>query len=608
MLGIADVAILALMTVGLLRVRVALALAAAVSGFEVLRALRLLEGRHRARLLAFMTVSVALALMGDLWRSDLSAYQEAMALVPVLLAWPFVLALALSPGEGRSRTLELPRSVPLLLVGSAGLWIAGVVATGGVRPWVLDEVLYLMQARRALNPPFMWPIDPNLAPFFQLQLSYVTGGYFNGQYPPAWPMLLGLSPDGLRVGLLLLLHLWLVAATYAFGRIVDRPGTGYLAAILVATSGFELYQSMSFFPHVFAAALILTSGVSLLLGARVRGVRRLGLWAAAGFLQACAFAARPLTALALGLALAVFVLLDGRVTSRRVASMLGALVVGGAGPIAYLMWYNHVTTGGFLRFGYTLANNGLQALGFGIRGFIIYKGEGLPSEHAVSFGPGRAVEQLVTTIQDVVAMFWPGALAVPLLFLARYLGVRPRWRSVLPFLLLPAAYFFYFYQADRYEFSLLPFAMVGTAWLVARLSRERRTVAIAIGTLLVGTNLVDAAGVLMVRQRAASHREPFFEAVESVRGGHPKVLVFVQDTSPGYTEPILQALYRYNLEGSFHGDVVVARDLGAADRALVQAYPGYYPVRLSLVRDEGIRDPWQMRPRVTPLGKAKTTG
>jgi len=287
-----------------------------------------------------------------------------------------------------------------------------------------------------------------------------------------------------------------------------------------------------------------------------------------------------------------------------VISLAGALAIGAALPMAYLMWYNKLTTGGFLRFGYDVANRGFQALGFGLRGFVMYKGHGLPVERVARFGAGTAIQQSLVTVQGGLARFWPSGLALPVLFLARFLRVRVPWRYALPFALLPVAYFFYFFQSGRYVFELLPFAMVGTAWLVFRISERSTALAAALAAVILCTNLVDTAAFLAGRHDYERARAPFYQAIESAQHAHSKVLVFVNDTSPGFTEPILQALYAYNLDGPFSGDVVVARDIGAADTLLVQEYPGYFPVRMALEPDRRTEDPWRWRPRITRLSEA----
>jgi len=45
----------------------------------------------------------------------------------------------------------------------------------------------------------------------------------------------------------------------------------------------------------------------------------------------------------------------------------------------------------------------------------------------------------------------------------------------------------------------------------------------------------------------------------------------------------------------------VARDIGAADTVLADEYPGYFPVRLTLVPDGSTDDPWRWQPRITHL-------
>ncbi|MGH7670038.1 MAG: hypothetical protein ACRENQ_11160, partial [Gemmatimonadaceae bacterium] len=198
-----------------------------------------------------------------------------------------------------------------------------------------------------------------------------------------------------------------------------------------------------------------------------------------------------------------------------------------------------------------------------------------------TFGMHQAVVHSARGLRQMLAVFWPASLVLPLLFLVRHVGERVQWRLVAPFALLPAAYFFYFYAGVRFLFELLPIAMVGTAWLVVRLSHRRPAAAVAVGTLMLVSTVVAIPPWMTPRANLARMYDPAFHAIDRQRTQHGRVLVFVRDLSPDPTRPFFTAMYALNLEGAFHGRVVVARDLGESDSTLIARYPGYLPLLLT---------------------------
>ena len=588
-MGAAAIGATPLLTGGWLDLRSALLLSILLFVIQFARAAQCVNRWELGRLLAYAGGSVALIVACVAVGERLSTYAVAWPLVRLMLAWAFVLTLVPPAYEGRGVRFRAPVHVGLLVVAAAVVWLVIAHATGGIRPYIIDEVLYLLQAQHAWHPPFMQPLDPHLARFFALQQAYMRDGYLNGQYPPGWPLVLAWFPGAIGHWVLLVgLHLALIVATYVLGRMVASRGTGLLAAVLVAISGMELFYSMSFFGEVFTATLLMT-GAALLIGGLRAAHRRtqIALWGAAGLLAGWAAATRPLTGVALWPAMLLFAWFLEHPPRDRLIPAGMAMLAGAALPMAYLLWYNTLTTGSPLRFGYEIAERGFHALGFGTRGFVRYGMSGRPSLDVSPFGVHEAAVDTARGIRRMLAVFWPASMVLPLAFLAGQLGARVRWRLVLPFALLPAAYFFYFYADFRFLFELMPLAMVGTAWLLVRVADRRPAAAMAVGALMFVSSVGGVGLWMATRASRARPYAPILQAIDRARAQHGRVLVFVRDVSPDVTKSFFTAIYAENLQGAFHGPVVVARDLGASDSALIARYPGYVPFLLT----NGPREP-----------------
>ncbi len=582
-MGAAAIAAAPLLNGSWLDLRTALLISTLLFALQLARAVPYLHRRERGRLLGYVGGSLALVVASVAVGERLSVYAVAWPLLRLVLAWAFVLTLVPSAYEGRGPRFRAPAHVALLAIVAAVVWLVVARATGGLRPYIIDEVLYLLQAQHAWHPPFMQPLDPHLARFFTLQQAYLRDGYLNGQYPPGWPMVLAWFPGTIGHWVLLVaLHVALVVATYVFGRMVASRGTGLLAAVLVAISGLELFYSMTFFSEVFTATLLTTAGALLFGGLRSAHRRtQIACWGAAGLLAGWAVATRPLTGVVLWAAMLVFAWLLERPSRGRLVSAGTAMLAGAALPMAYLLWYNMLTTGSPIRFGYALAERGFHALGFGVRGFVRYGTSGVPALDVYPFNAYAATVDAARGIRRMLAVFWPASLVLPLAFLAGQLGTRVRWRLVLPFALVPAAYFFYFYADFRFFFELFPLAMVGTAWLVVRIADRRPAAAIAVGALMLASSVAAVGPWMATRANRGRPYAPILQAVDRARAQHGRVLVFVRDVSTDVTKSFFTAMYAENLQGAFHGPVVVARDLGPLDTTLIARYPGYVPFVLT---------------------------
>ncbi|HEU4564730.1 MAG TPA: hypothetical protein VFS05_08785, partial [Gemmatimonadaceae bacterium] len=310
-----------------------------------------------------------------------------------------------------------------------------------------------------------------------------------------------------------------------------------------------------------------------LAGARTRALA----WLAAGLLMGATVAIRPLTGVAIGAALALWILLRRRRSLRELLALGGLIAAGAVLPIAALLAYNAATTGRPLTFGYTAVHGHLHDLGFGRRGFRLHGGSWSWHEAAQRFTPGAAARRLAQQSWDIAVRLVPGFLLLPLLWLALARGAAVRWRMVAPFALLPAAYFFYFFTTSRFYSELFPFALVGVAILVAELGARRwRSTGAPLAVLLVAAS---GAGILAWgggrQERARDVVLPAAAAVDSARARHGRVLVFIDEEQPEWY--LFRRLSLFN--DGFDGDVVVARDLGPANAALQRRLPGHVPLR-----------------------------
>jgi hypothetical protein len=238
-----------------------------------------------------------------------------------------------------------------------------------------------------------------------------------------------------------------------------------------------------------------------------------------------------------------------------------------------------------------------------MRGSVVYKATGLPFENLKMFGPLEALACFAEAVHVALTQFWPTYLIFPLLYFSWRAGVKLPWGVGAVFGILPLGYCFYFYQADRFYLELLPFAMVGTAFLLDRLAQSSKLATLVMVGLLLATMLVGTVMKAIDRRQEYESRNSFAEAVERARTEHSRLLVFVRDRFPGPTEPFLEALYWYNIE-DFPSNVIVARDLGEPNCMLTQRFPDHFAVLVSAVtkaQNDGL-----FVPEVRPLACFKS--
>jgi hypothetical protein len=229
-------------------------------------------------------------------------------------------------------------------------------AVMGATPTLIDSYAQLLHARYIAEGMLAGPVDPN-SEFWHIQQTVLTPAGWVSQYPPGHVVLLAI---GMMLGLV-----WLVGplawgaavlfTTLALHELVEDVALARFASLLAALSPFGLALSGAFMSHIPAAAC---AAAALYFLARAR--RGGWLWSATtGFALGALFAMRPLTAVALGAAAAVFMILEKR------PLMLGAMFVAAVPALVAVAAHNAQYFGHPLRFGYTAALGPAGGLGFG---------------------------------------------------------------------------------------------------------------------------------------------------------------------------------------------------------------------------------------------------
>jgi hypothetical protein len=453
--------------------------------------------------------------------------------------------------DGLERQLERWRTTLLglsdrgyVLVCALALLAAAALLSGLLfarNPHNVDSIAQLFQARIFLGGSLTAPA-PHYPEFFGATHLLVRGGRWFSQYPPGHPALLAL---GLFSGLPWLVNPLFTAGTlvlvFAAARRLLGEGGARLSAALYLVSPFALFMSASYMNHV-------TCGFFLALGLyaalRAADDARATHWLiVTGAALALAATIRPLEAAAWAVVLGSWVLLR---RGWRSAAVVGAACVVGLVP---LLLYNSSTTGGPLRFGYSLLWGPGHGLGFHTDPW------GEPFTPIVSFANTALDFQRL----DVMLYLWPFPSLIfavaALAYAVRADGSRGTV-ALLGALLFaaPLAYFFYWhrdnYLGPRFLFaSLVPAVILTAAGILALdrwLGRWRGALWLALlGGALVGltVNFPQSAGLFAGRMLERKlHPE-----VQLARAGIRDALVFVK---VGWGSRLIPRLWAWGIPAS----------------------------------------------------------
>ena len=514
-----------------------------------------------------------------------------------LIGWAVVLALLpLMRSEATGKWAEnwSPRPWHAAVFLLAALGIHAMVHQLAVQHLAInsDESVFLAQSRWMQFPRVAWPMDPDIAPFFRMRKVDFLNGHMYGMYPPGWPALLAVFRYvGLEWWAIVILGTVSVALTYLIVSRLNGPRVGAIAALLLATSQVFLWNHAGYMSAGAGIAGLLGATWFLLVGLDHRGWRRSASWIAAGMLLGFVVTVRPLTGVALGLSIGIWLLARTWTREPRAVFLLaGCVAIGGLLPAWLFIRYNLAVFGEPIALGHDVMHPGLYRLGFGQRGFRVLDENLDWALNAWYHGPAQGLRNLVRRLIGVNTTFVPVGLLVPIAAVAVAAGFRIRWGLVAAFSILPVALVFYWSANLRQYAELLPFVMIALASML--LVIHARWPQLAIG--LVGAVLISHAVVAYPWPPGDGHRPWYSDyarfapgrwntllAADSLARAHGRVLLFSREESRFDNQ--IDRLYQFNGDG-FNGRILVARDLGAKNAELIARFPDRTPF---LVEDQG---------------------
>lgn len=370
-----------------------------------------------------------------------------------------------------------------------GLLLATAVFAFARRPLLIDSVVQWFQGRIFASGQLYAGAPPDEA-FFAVQHMLVDGGRWYSQYPPGHSALLAvgavlgagwLVPVALSIGTALFL--------YAFALRAYDLATARATLVVLALSPFFWFMGASHMNHV--SALFFVSAFLYLL---VLWEERRSRWLllAAGLAIGAAFLSRPLTAAAVGIALAPFVLASAwreRDAGSVLAGAIGALL-----PVILYLAYNAATTGDPFLPGYIKLWGVDHGLGF----------------HSTPWGdvhsPLAGLRNELTDLSLLSSLMFegpiPALIPAGLLFAAGWASKRWDQRLMVGFMAIPVAYLFYWHRdaflGPRYLYSGLAFLAPLSARGLLELFRRTAGRTLWSGSALTRVPVTSMAGLLLM--------------------------------------------------------------------------------------------------------------
>ena len=497
---------------------------------------------------------------------------------------------ALSRALGRGPSARLDAAVRAVRVArvrvlrmpgwafAAAVFVLEVVLAAGCSwllfrglPVIQDSQAQLFHARILASGHAVAPA-PALPEFFEADHVIVRGGFYS-QYPPGHTVMLML---GVLAGVPWLVNPVLGGAALVFLYLAGRVGfgerTGRVAALLGLASPFVLFMSSEAMNHATALALFAAQLAATVRALAAPDARRATGWAVlAGVAQGWLLLVRPITAVGLGLPLAVLVVHRTIRAPRRLAIAACAMALTALGVGSLLLLWNVATTGDPFLMGYVVRWGPAHTLGW-------VSPWGAP--HTPADGLEHTFSNLDAWNVHLLGVAVPGVLPV-LLGLVRDRHRALAWALFAAPVMVLLIYFFYFFQdltfgpRFLYEASGAAFLLAARGlgglprWARMRGATSRRAVARG----LVTASTVCAIGVGGVTSsvwlgleyaRGYGLHGAIVEPAEAALP-HGRALVFV--------EGAYQRAF-YAVDPWLSGRVLFARDLGVArDCELARSMP-----------------------------------
>jgi hypothetical protein len=334
-----------------------------------------------------------------------------------------------------------------------------------------DEMAQRFQAQ-LLVVGRLWGVAEQPHEFFSgIQTVNIDGRWF-AQFPIGGPLLLAV---GVLFGMPWIINPilagWTAASVYRFASKTSDETTARLATILFATSPFVLLMSGSQMNHAGALAFLMYALVGLADWARptdTRALRSAALRIGFGF--AASATIRPYEAAVFALVVGVFQLIHARRSSIHARSFVWQLV-GGALPVAFLLYANAQQTGHPLLFGYDALNGVSHRPGFH------------QDPTGVDFTPIQGIHHISSYLLLLNASLFGGPIPSVVLIVAA-LALMPRatkWSYLQAALIvsLLVAYACYwaetFFVGPRFLYPAVPFFVIAVATLPRSLAMRAQS-------------------------------------------------------------------------------------------------------------------------------------
>ena len=313
-----------------------------------------------------------------------------------------VVSSATLPDEA-TETAPLLRAMPL-----AGIALAAFAAVVLISTYVFpyystnnDEAVYRFQARMLAQGKLYLPAN-SLSEHFNSFYIINDGQRVYPKYVPAFAIPLALSQlvfGDMRFALGLLAAVAVIAIFLVAEEMYRRP-VAVLAALFLALSPLFLLQSSMYLPYMFSFLLNVLFFLFFLKTLRCQGRLYPAL---AGVFFGLSFYARPFTALAFALPMAVYAYY--LVRQKRLSLHIVAPIVAGAAPFIILTFlYNYAFTGSPLRFPFNVWEP-QDTLGFGAKRL----GPGMPDWN---YTVPVALESTVLQLSQLALWVFGGPLLV----------------------------------------------------------------------------------------------------------------------------------------------------------------------------------------------------
>jgi hypothetical protein len=507
----------------------------------------------------------------------------AVVLLALLFGWaPRALRLRLAVRRVLFESASTPFRWSLFAVATVAYAAVAFFTFHGV-PRLDDGISAVFQGRIFLQGRLVLP-PPAHSEFFRqfCMLGPVTGTpHLCAMYPPTWPVLL---VPGILLGVPWLVNPvlggLLALAVLALGRELFDETTGRVAGILTACSPFVSVLAGTHLSHI-ATALMLTvcfwSVVRLLKSGRsLYGVIAGGAWAVA-------FLSRPLTALVVGVVIALGPLAQWKrsLQAWRGVLLAGLLAVAGAGTLAS---WQYVTTGD--------ARTPGHEVGLGRRGKYGFVRLDWARTHTPRLGAIHTLGRMRAVNDKLLGWPVPALIVVLLPFLRRRARATEWWLAA-PWLGLLAAYSAFWYWEEyfpgRYTFCAMPMLLVLAGRGCTQLDRPasgntaiagRSPGPLALALLTGGCVYALLIGRPHELRRFTDHHGDVESilprAMEAYAVSNSVVFLDAKGSEPelGDTRNDYYGTGFMRNQLDFQGDLVFARYLRGRNRVLMDAYPG----------------------------------